>query len=199
MSNEHRPSGNGTDNDAWHDYVWMDNIRKETYSPKEVKVKKITIPGRILMKLFKKLLTLFVVSIVLCACDTSISDINEIVASVTGNGDESDSRPTQPTAPPAITPDAPAVTPTTSVLPDTLIYHGRYNIDRPLWYGSYNLSEYPDTMVISIPGCATKKITHNGKRYEKDGWLLKQSESPGRGLAVHYSATCKSTSNATAY
>jgi len=75
---------------------------------------------------------------------------------------------------------------------ETLSYHGRHNGDRPTWYGSKKLTEYPLTLKVSIDGCVDRVITHNGFRYESDGMILKNSDVAGRGLALVYQSDCKS-------
>lgn len=74
---------------------------------------------------------------------------------------------------------------------EALKYWGRYNGDRPTWYGALNMSQYPSPMRVVIPGCLDKLIAHDGKRYDDGSLIVKQSDVSGRGLAVVYSASCK--------
>lgn len=82
--------------------------------------------------------------------------------------------------------------PNTDIPSETLRYHGRYNGDRPTWYGGKNMSQYPSTMRVVIDGCLDKTIVHDGKRYDDGSLIVKQSDVYGRGVAVVYSASCKS-------
>lgn len=74
-------------------------------------------------------------------------------------------------------------------------YHGRHNGDRPTWYFSKNMSDYPQTFTVVIEGCSETTVTdNNGERYE-EGWVVvKQSDVSGRGMAVVGSPSCGSRS-----
>jgi len=67
---------------------------------------------------------------------------------------------------------------------ETLWYRGRTNGDRATWYGKQLFSKYPRTLRVTIPGFLDETITHNGVRYETSNLLVKQSDSPGRGIAI---------------
>ncbi len=75
---------------------------------------------------------------------------------------------------------------------EKLSYHGRGNGDRPTWYGKRRLENYARTITVEIKGCVKRTITHNGKRYDRNNLIVKQSDVAGRGLAVVYHTSCKS-------
>lgn len=73
-------------------------------------------------------------------------------------------------------------------------YVGRTNGDRPTWYFSKTMSRYPSSFELNIPGCASGlTVTNNGTRWEYGGYLAKQSDVAGRGLAVLAPASCSSS------
>lgn len=78
-------------------------------------------------------------------------------------------------------------------------YAGRFNGDRMTAYCSKKMSQYPATITIIIPGCITKTISNNGRRYESGGLIVKQSEVYGRGMAIVMASSCKSTSASVRY
>lgn len=80
----------------------------------------------------------------------------------------------------------------TNNVTESLKYWGRHNGDRPTWYGNKTMNAYPSGLHIIIEGCLDRKIKHNGNRYDNGGLIVKQSDVPGRGLAVVYAASCKS-------
>lgn len=95
-------------------------------------------------------------------------------------------------APPLVdVPDTPKPVPTHPDWNETLRYHGRYNGDRPTWYASRNMREYPKVFTVEIPGCVKMTIKNNGHRYEKNGIIVKQSDVRGRGMAVIYKSSCR--------
>ncbi len=71
-------------------------------------------------------------------------------------------------------------------------YHGRHNGDRPTWYFDKNLKDYPSEFHLNIEGCCSYFVLHNGVRWETDGYIVKQSDVPGRGMAIVAPAFCKS-------
>jgi len=78
---------------------------------------------------------------------------------------------------------------------EELIYWGRHNGDRPTWYGNpitKRMDKYPSVLRVIVPGCLDTTITHDGRRKVEGGLIVKQSDVPGRGLAVIYSSSCKS-------
>jgi len=101
--------------------------------------------------------------------------------------------------PAATTPTATTTPTSTGTTTETLSYNGRYNGDRPTWYGKKKLSAYPATITIDIPGCITKTISNNGSRYESGGLIVKQSDVSGRGMAIVMASSCKSTSASVRY
>ena len=74
-------------------------------------------------------------------------------------------------------------------------YHGRHNGNRPTWYFPRNMSSYPSKFKVSIPGCSSFEVrNNNGRRYVNGGYIVKQSDVPGRGLALVAPAGCSSRS-----
>ncbi len=72
-------------------------------------------------------------------------------------------------------------------------YHGRPNGDRPQWYFTKDLKDYPKTIILDIPGCFDSKvINHDGIRYDVDSLVLKQSDVAGRHMAILAPQSCKS-------
>lgn len=92
------------------------------------------------------------------------------------------------------TPTTSTTTTTTKVRSETCKYNGRYNGDRATFYCNKNMNQYPSKLTVVIPGCVTKTISNNGKRYESGGLIVKQSEVSGRGMAIVIEKSCKSTS-----
>ncbi len=73
------------------------------------------------------------------------------------------------------------------------LYWGRYNGNRPTWYYSKTMASYPQQFTVVIEGCATVEVTsNNGIRFESGATIIKQSDVPGRGMAVIGSAGCYS-------
>lgn len=74
-------------------------------------------------------------------------------------------------------------------------YHGLTNGERPTFYFQKTMSGYPSTFTLVVPTCTDGiTVTNNGTRYEGQGWILKQSDVPNRGMAVIPSrAGCKAT------
>lgn len=103
-----------------------------------------------------------------------------------------------PAEPATETPSEPTETPseptaTDDIRTETGTYHGRHNGDRPTWYFSKDFNQYPTPIIVNIPGClANKLIDHNGIRYESGGLILKQSDVPGRHMAMVMSSSCQS-------
>jgi hypothetical protein len=83
---------------------------------------------------------------------------------------------------------------------ETGTYHGRHNGDRPTWYFSKDLKDYPTPIMVDIPGCFTNRlIEHDGVRYESGGLILKQSDVSGRGMAIVAPSSCTSETATIAY
>ncbi len=73
------------------------------------------------------------------------------------------------------------------------LYWGRHNGNRPTWYYSKSMSKYPQQFTVVIEGCATVEVTsNNGSRFVSGSTIVKQSDVPGRGMAVIGSAGCYS-------
>ena len=76
---------------------------------------------------------------------------------------------------------------------EELYYHGRYNGDRPTWYGDMNMADYGAPFLVEIPGCNTWLVEENdGVRLESDEYIVKQSDVEKRGLAVVAPSSCMS-------
>ncbi len=71
-------------------------------------------------------------------------------------------------------------------------YHGRHNGDRPTWYFDRALKDYPSEFYLGIVGCTSFVVLHNDVRWEKDGYIVKQSDVSGRGMTIVAPAFCKS-------
>jgi len=73
------------------------------------------------------------------------------------------------------------------------LYWGRHNGNRPTWYFSKPMRDYPQQFTVVIEGCATVAVTsNNGTRFVEGATIIKQSDVPGRGMAVIGSAGCYS-------
>jgi len=73
------------------------------------------------------------------------------------------------------------------------LYWGRHNGNRPTWYYSKAMARYPQQFTVVIEGCATVDVTsNNGRRFVSGSTIVKQSDVPGRGMAVIGSAGCYS-------
>jgi len=73
-------------------------------------------------------------------------------------------------------------------------YHGRYNGDRATWYLSKKMSSYPKDFTVVVSACKTFEVKdNNGTRFEYGGYIIKQSDVAGRGMAIVAPASCKST------
>lgn len=91
----------------------------------------------------------------------------------------------------ATTAEAPATEPTTGT--ETGLYWGRHNGNRPTWYFSKPMRDYPDSFTIEVVGCATVNVVNNnGTRFVEGSTIVKQSDVVGRGMAVVASAGCYS-------
>lgn len=72
-------------------------------------------------------------------------------------------------------------------------YWGRFNGNRPTWYYSKTMAEYPQQFTVVIEGCVIVEVTNNnGIRFESGDTIVKQSDVPGRGMAVIGAASCYS-------
>ena len=70
-------------------------------------------------------------------------------------------------------------------------YRGRTNGNRPTWYFSKTMSRYPSTFKFS-DGCSSFTVKNNGHRFTTGGYVIKQSDVPGRGMAALSPASCGS-------
>lgn len=91
---------------------------------------------------------------------------------------------------------------TTAVGPNTVTdkvfgaFRGPTNGDRMTWYWPKKMSSYPPQFYITVEGCPTIQrllVINNGQRYEKNGHIIKQSDVPGRGLALVANQSCRGT------
>ncbi len=72
-------------------------------------------------------------------------------------------------------------------------YHGRFNGNRPTWYFSRKMKNYPSQFTVVIEGCGTVEVTsNNGVRFESNGIVIKQSHVSGRGMGVIGQGACGS-------
>lgn len=88
--------------------------------------------------------------------------------------------------------------PSTGEFEELLKYWGRHNGDRPTWYGNKVLKAYPSSVRVIVEGFYDKTVNVSGKRpnntdgYEDSKIIVKQSDVPGRGLALVVHRSCKS-------
>ena len=81
----------------------------------------------------------------------------------------------------------------TGVRVDNGWYRGRTNPDRPTWYFPKNMGAYPKSFTVNIANCGSiQVVNNNGKRFEQGLYLVKQSDVPGRGMAVLAPSKCSS-------
>jgi hypothetical protein len=70
---------------------------------------------------------------------------------------------------------------------------------RAQWYSFRPFSSFNFPVLFSVPGCGDKLIDRgdpgweNDERYDKDGWILKESEVSGRGLTLLTPPSCMAT------
>ena len=122
------------------------------------------------MKKLVRLSFLLILMLAFTGCSSDDDDSNTTTASATGYG---------------------VVAPSSS---ETGLYWGRHNGNRPHWYYSMAMRDYPDSFYLTVVGCADRLlITRNGTtRVELGGYLLKQSDVQGRGMVVLGPASCYS-------
>ena len=76
---------------------------------------------------------------------------------------------------------------------DILWYRGRTNGGRPTFYAPKNMGAYPSSFRVDIANCGSIQVTNNnGRRFEQGLYLVKQSDVPGRGMAVLAPSKCSS-------
>ena len=91
-----------------------------------------------------------------------------------------------------VEPEEPVEPPSSSSTVEKLWHRGFTNGNRSTWYGNMDMSKYPSPMRVQIDGCVDTTINHNGHRYDSGGLLVKQSDVPGRGIAVLIEKSCRS-------
>jgi len=118
--------------------------------------------------------------------------------------DKEEPTPVEPTEPDIIAPDdgsivdeEPLTPPEPTLTMEVIEIHGRYNGDRPTFYGSRNLNQYPASFYFTAPGCLTRtKMTTNKERLQYGGyggWIFKQSDVAYRGMGIVGPTACKGT------
>lgn len=87
----------------------------------------------------------------------------------------------------------PEIVPPVGNTKENLDYHGRHNGDRATWYALKNMREYPAVFILNVDGCQEDlKVTNNGTRWEEGGYIAKQSDVEGRGMAIVAPSSCLS-------
>lgn len=84
---------------------------------------------------------------------------------------------------------------------ENLEYWQRPN-GRPQWYGDFSktMADYGAPVYFEVPGCGDLLMEeNNGIRYEKDGWIVKESDVDGRGLTLLAPASCNGTEASVLY
>jgi len=86
------------------------------------------------------------------------------------------------------------------------LYWGRHNGDRATWYFTKSMTAYPDIIYLTVDGCVsgvkvkTTEVDHEGNpRFVIDGYIVKQSDVSGRGMAVVAPSSCLSEKASIAY
>lgn len=147
------------------------------------------------MKKALKLSLLLLVVLSLSSCDWPWEDDDEDdVTTTTGSGTNVGT-----TASSTSTGDTTTTATTTSGVTENGRYVGRTNGNRPTWYFSKTMSRYPSTFKVSVSGCASFTVKNNGSRYETGGYIIKQSDVSGRGMAALAPASCSSRSITISY
>lgn len=140
------------------------------------------------MKKAFKLSVILMMVLSLSSCDWPWEDDDEETPPAS-NGSESQAVATASTPAPQAAPAAVAATGGT----ETGVYWGRHNGNRPTWYFQKKMRDYPSSFRLDIPGCATGlQVSNNGHRWSSGGYIAKQSDVSGRGLAVVAPAACGS-------
>lgn len=151
------------------------------------------------MKNAPRLFLVLVLMLTLGGC----SEWEELVDSISGSGDDEVATPAGPADSTGIESPAGTETPSDTEATsgqETGNYHGRFNGDRPHWYYSRNMKDYPSEFYLTISGCTSRlKVSHNGSRWESGGYLAKQSDVSGRGMVVLGPSSCGSRESYIAY
>lgn len=75
-------------------------------------------------------------------------------------------------------------------------WFGRHNGGRGTWYFAKLMRQYPKEFYIEVPGCLQRTLVkNNGSRWElggQGGYVIKQSDVPGRKMALIVPAGCRS-------
>lgn len=149
------------------------------------------------MRNLLKLFLLFFVVVALSGCDWWWEDDDDDVEAASGAA-ASATVPVQEVATQTQEAPAPAEetsSPTIASQSESMWYRGRTNPDRPTWYAPRNMSAYGKSFTVEIHGCRTLEITNsNGSRWESGGYLCKQSDVSGRGMACLAPSSCGSRS-----
>ncbi len=74
-------------------------------------------------------------------------------------------------------------------------YHGRHNGDRATWYFQKTMAGYPSQFKAVVSGCGEFTVNNNGHRYEYAGYIVKNSDVSGRGMALVAPSSCKSSTS----
>jgi hypothetical protein len=131
------------------------------------------------MKKAFKLSSLLMLTLTLASCDWFESDDDVNATAGSGSTTVNSSASNQGTTTSGTTKEAAAW------------YNGRTNGNRPTWYYAKKMSSYPKTFTLNVSGCRTGiVVSNNGSRWESGGYLVKQSDVSGRGMAVLAPSGC---------
>ena len=107
--------------------------------------------------------------------------------------------PEKKTTPPAKTTPTAVVKPAGDIT-ENGVYWGRHNGDRATWYFAKNMTDYPDVISLTVVGCVsnvqvkTTEVDDDGNpRFVVGGYVIKQSDVPGRAMAVVAPQDCDAT------
>ena len=71
-----------------------------------------------------------------------------------------------------------------TLVEEEAIWWGFFNGGRPTYYFQHFMDDYPATFTLTKVGCETVTVVNNGHRFETSNLILKQSDVPGRGMAL---------------
>jgi len=118
--------------------------------------------------------------------------INEVLDKIKGAQEEKDPPKPDPAEP--IEPDTPEPTvptePTEPTDPETFAqsqvcdYFEITNGNRPTWYCYKPMASYGKRIRVVVAGHLDATFDNDGTRWEGNGWVVKESEVAGRGLAI---------------
>lgn len=159
------------------------------------------------MKKALKLSLLLLVVLSLSSCDWPWEDDEDEVETTAGSSVAASSGGTNvgittTAAAPAATSTTAAATPaetTSSGITENGRYVGRTNGNRPTWYFGKTMRRYPSSFKFSVSGCASFTVKNNGHRWEGGGYIVKQSDVSGRGMAALAPASCGSRTARVSY